>query len=244
MSIDIATLLLIALVVILIGLSKSAFAGALGVFAVPLLMLKLTAIDAITLMLPILMMSDVFSLRSFWRQWDTRLLVSLIPGAVIGVAAATLLLGQVNSYVLRSLIGLICIAFALKNLCFKQLTLSFLKHPIGAFLMSGASAISSTLVHAGGPPLIIYFSAIGLRKKQFIATAAAFFAIMNVIKLAGVLTLGLLTMDTVLKALAFVPVALLGNKLGLVISQSINTQQFLTVMNLLLLLLGVWLLST
>lgn len=86
MSIDIATLLLIALVVILIGLSKSAFAGALGVFAVPLLMLKLTAIDAITLMLPILMMSDVFSLRSFWRQWDTRLLISLIPGAVIGVA--------------------------------------------------------------------------------------------------------------------------------------------------------------
>jgi hypothetical protein len=37
---------------LLIGISKSAFAGALGVFAVPLLMLKFSAVEAIAQLAP------------------------------------------------------------------------------------------------------------------------------------------------------------------------------------------------
>ena len=57
------TLTVIALVVVLTGISKSGFAGALGVFAVPLLLLVMPAVDAIALMLPILIVADVLSLN-------------------------------------------------------------------------------------------------------------------------------------------------------------------------------------
>jgi len=241
---EISAVLLIAIVVLLIGVSKSAFAGALGVFAVPLLMLKFSAIEAITLMLPLLIIADMMSVKSFWKKWDKALLAKLIPGAIIGIVSANLLFDFVNADHLRFFIAFICIAFAVKNIAFKKLQLSFVNSRFGAYVMSATSGITSTLVHAGGPPLIIYFTAIGLAQTKFVATAAAFFAIMNIIKLIGVVYLGLLTFDVVLKALMFVPLALIGNWLGVKINQHLDKQLFLKVMNYLLLLLGTWLLCT
>ena len=239
---EISAVLLIAVVVLLIGISKSAFAGTLGVFAVPLLMLKFSAIEAITLMLPLLIIADIMSVKSFWKQWDKTLLAKLIPGAIVGIVAANLLIDFVNADHLRYFIAFICIAFAVKNIAFKNLHLSVVNNRFGAYVMSATSGITSTLVHAGGPPLIIYFTAIGLAQTKFVATAAAFFAIMNIIKLVGVVSLGLLTFDVVLTALAFVPLAVLGNWLGVNINQRLDKKRFLKVMNYLLLLLGIGLL--
>jgi uncharacterized protein len=230
------------LVVLLIGISKSAFAGALGVFAVPLLMFKFTAIEAITLMLPLLIIADAMSIKSFWKKWDMKLLASLIPGAIMGIVIANLLMDHINSGYLKTIIACICITFAFKNILFKQLHLNLIHNRIGAYFMSASSGITSTLVHAGGPPLIIYFTAIGLPRTKFVATAAAFFAVMNIIKLMGVLSLGLLTIETVLTAIAFFPLALVGNWLGIKINKSLDKKLFEKVMNYLLLILGLWLL--
>lgn len=228
--------------VLLIGISKSAFAGALGVFAVPILMLKFTAIEAITLMLPLLIIADMMSIRNFWNKWQTALLAKLIPGAIVGIILANLLIDVINHEHLRLFIAFICITFAVKNIAFKQLQLSIVNNRAGAYVMSATSGITSTLVHAGGPPLIIYFTAIGLPQTQFVATAAAFFAIMNLVKLIGVISLGLLTIDTVLITVAFVPLAFIGSWLGVKINQHLDKQLFLKVMNYLLLILGFWLL--
>ena len=238
---DIATMLLIAFVVMLIGISKSAFAGALGVFAVPLLMFKLPAVEAIALMLPMLIIADAMSINSYWKKWDKALLASLIPGAIVGIVLANLVMEQVNSDYLRIIIATICILFAIKNLWFKKLKLTFLNSRVGALGMSATSGVTSTLVHAGGPPLIIYFTAIELAQTKFVATAAAVFAIMNIFKLIGAVSLGLLSLDTVFTALAFFPLAIIGNWLGVKINKSLDKQLFLKVMNYLLLILGIWL---
>jgi uncharacterized membrane protein YfcA len=107
--------------------------------------------------------------------------------------------------------------------------------------MSATSGITSTLVDAGGPPLIIYFTAIELAQTKFIATAAAVFAIMNILKLIGAVSLGLLSVDTIFTAMTFFPLAILGNWLGVKINQHLDKALFLKVMNYLLLLLGIWL---
>lgn len=238
---ELSTIVLVALVVILTGISKSAFAGALGVFAVPLLILKLPITEAIALMLPILIIADLMSVKSYWQKWDTSLIYQLIPGAVIGVAFATLLLDSINSNVIGIIIALTCILFSVKNLYFKKVELETLKSTKGAYLMSSLSGVTSTLVHAGGPPLIMYFTAIGLSPTKFVATTAAFFAIMNFFKLVSAISVGLFTFDIWVYALAFVPLAMFGNWLGLKIHDKINKAVFLNTMNYLLLVLGLWL---
>ncbi|RUO44133.1 sulfite exporter TauE/SafE family protein [Aliidiomarina taiwanensis] len=241
---DATSLALIAGVVLLTGISKSAFAGALGVFAVPLLMLSFPAPQAIALMLPILIMGDALSVRSYWQKWDTQLLMPLLPGAVVGVLVAYLIIDAVNPSLLRTLIAIICIAFALKSLLFKHIQLTFFKNKLGAFGMSTTSGITSSLVHAGGPPILIYFSAIGLAPSKFVATAAVFFALMNLLKLAGAVSFDLLSLNTLGTALLFFPLSLLGNWLGVTINERLNKERFLTVMNALLLVLGFWMLFT
>lgn len=241
---DLMTIVLIATVVLLIGISKSAFAGALGVFAVPLLMIKLPATEAIALMLPLLIVGDMLSVRSYWRKWDHKLLMSLIPGAILGVSVAYLIIDFINAQHLRLIIGIICIVFSVKNILFKQITLTALNNKVGALIMSMFSGITSSLVHAGGPPIIIYFSAIGLAPAKFVATASAFFAMMNIFKLIGVTSLGMLTSEIVLTAMAFIPLAFIGNWLGVKINNTLNKLLFLKIMNYVLLVLGFWLILT
>ena len=238
---ELSAILLIAFVVLLIGVSKSAFAGALGVFAVPLLMFKFTAVEAIALMLPLLIIADGMSLISFWKRWDTELLKLLIPGAIFGIIVANLIIDFVDTENLRLIIAFVCISFAMKSIWFSNITFTFFDSKFGAYLMSASSGVSSTLVHAGGPPLIIYFTAIKLPQTKFVATAAAFLAIINIGKLIGVLSLGLLSVDVTLTAIAFVPIAFLGNWIGVNINKRLNKAAFLKMMNYLLLALGVWL---
>jgi len=69
---DLMTLVLITVIVLMVGISKSAFTGALGVFAVPLLMINLPATQAIALMLPILIIGDILSGKSYRRKWDSK----------------------------------------------------------------------------------------------------------------------------------------------------------------------------
>lgn len=104
---DLLTALLVGVVVLGTGVSKSALAGALGVFAVPLLMLRLPTTEAIALMLPILIIADALSVRSYWRQWNSRLLYLLIPGGLAGVIAAHSVVSVVSTEQLKSVIALI-----------------------------------------------------------------------------------------------------------------------------------------
>ncbi len=235
---ELTTIVLIAAVVMLTGISKSAFAGALGVFSVPLLMLKLPATEAIALMLPILIIGDMLSVRSFWGKWDKRLLLPLIPGAIVGVLIAYLIIDFINAEYLQLIVAAICILFALRNLFFVKIKMAFLNNRIGGLFMSMFSGMTSSLVHAGGPPIIIYFSAIGLTPAKFVGTAAVFFAMLNVFKLIGAVSFGVLTGTTALTALMFFPLAFIGNWLGVKINSSLDKVLFLRIMNYLLLVLG------
>lgn len=239
---DLLTVLLVCFVVLGTGISKSAFAGALGVFAVPLLMLRLPATEAIALMLPILIIADTFSVSSYWKKWDSQLLYLLIPGGAAGVILAHSVVSFVSMEQLRNTIAIICIVFALRSLLLSNSKIDFINNRIGAIGMSALSGFSSTLVHAGGPPLIMYLTSRGLAPRAFVATASAYLATMNLLKLAGFSMLGILSLENIATAALFIPLALLGNRFGVKIQEGLNITAFMKAMNILLLILGGWLL--
>ncbi len=235
---DITALFLIGFVVFLTGISKSAFGGALGVFYVPLLMLKLSPLQAIGIMLPILIIADVIALRSLWGLWNIRIVKVLLPGAVLGVVVAHFLIDTINEDVLKILIALLCFVFSLKAFLLPSSESKFLKSPLGALTMSSMASISSTLVHAGGPPLIAYLSSLKLTPQTFVATSAVFFAAMNAMKLVGYVAIDLLDMPLVTLSMYYLPIALFGNWLGLRIRERIAPEKFRTLINSMLFILG------
>jgi uncharacterized membrane protein YfcA len=77
-----------------------------------------------------------------------------------------------------------------------------------------ASGFTSTLAHAGGPPLLVYMLPQKLDKTLFVGTTVVFFAVVNYAKLLPYYLLGQLTPANLGLALLFAPLAPLGIWLG------------------------------
>jgi uncharacterized protein len=101
--------------VILMGLSKGGFAG-LGLLALPLMALVVSPVQAAAIMLPLLISQDVVTVWSYRREFDRRILATLLPGALIGILAGYLLAAKVSDAAVGLAVGVISIGFALRNL--------------------------------------------------------------------------------------------------------------------------------
>jgi uncharacterized membrane protein YfcA len=195
---------------LLTGISKSGFAGGAGVVAVPLLAQVMPVTEAVFLMLPLLIAMDIRAIQYYRKSISWPLLCSLLPAAVIGIAAGGLLLGKVSNDALLLALGAISIIFAAWG------TLTPLIGQLGAsiWLWGGFSGFTSTLVHAGGPPISMFFLSLKLTKSIWLATAACFFGVMNVIKVAPYILTGRWEVEWLALSLTLLPIALLGIAMG------------------------------
>mgnify|MGYP001388580597 CR=1 FL=1 len=82
--------------VVLTGISKSGFAGGIGIATVPILSLVMSPVQAAAIMLPLLILMDGFSLKAWWGQQSNHYLGLLIPPAIAGIVAGYLLFEYLN----------------------------------------------------------------------------------------------------------------------------------------------------
>jgi hypothetical protein len=88
--------------------------------------------------------------------------------------------------------------------------------------------------HAGGPPVAVHLLRSGLDKTTYQATTVAFFAAVNLIKVAPFLAIGLFERDTLLLSLAFAPLAPLGIWLGVLAHRRLPETLFFRIVIVLL----------
>ena len=229
--------------VFLTGISKSGFAGGTGVVAVPLLALVISPVTAVVLILPLLLLMDAQTIAHHRRNLAFAELGKIVPAAVLGVAVGTMALGHLNQAMLKFLLGLISLTFAAQQL------LPNPRAPVAARTrallgpgMGLIAGISSSLIHAGGPPLNIYLASLRLPRALWISTAAVFFATINVSKVVGYAWAGLWSAQTLLASVLLAPVAMLGVYAGHQIQQRISERMFVRIVMLALALSGLVLL--
>jgi hypothetical protein len=188
-----------ALVAFIIGLSKGGLGGTLGALATPLMALVMPANEVIGLVLPILMLADVFAVALHWRRWNGWLVWLLIPGSLLGVTIGTYFITNVPTRALQVALGAIVLLFALYKIFEGRILRAFTYRPRDWHgLVAGTiTGFSSALAHTGGPPVSIYLLMQEVAPRVFIATSAIFFLILNWIKVpyywyAGLFDFGLL----------------------------------------------------
>jgi len=229
--------------VLLTGISKSGFAGGAGVIAVPLLSLMVPVPVAAALMLPLLIVMDAKSLHYYWRSVRWQELKVIAPAALIGIIVGGYLLGKLPSNLLQVLLGLFCIVFAL----WKKLIPILGRLPHAGLIWGAVSGLTSTLLHSGGPPINIYLATRQMPKQNWLATAAVFFAMMNLVKiipygLTGQWQSDSMVSDLFLIDLTLLPVSLIGVWLGYRLQLKICEAQFMSACKGLLFLSGLALL--
>jgi uncharacterized membrane protein YfcA len=224
--------------VLLTGISKSGFAGGAGVVAVPLLSLIMPVQHAAAIMLPLLLVMDAKTVRLYWQSINLRELKSIMLAALVGITLAGSAMGSLSSTSLQWILAIFCILFA----SWQQLTPLLGKLPGAAYIWGTLSGISSTLLHAGGPPISIYFLSKGISKKVWLAQAAVFFAMMNVIKLIPYSMNNAWHKDFLILDLILLPIAIMGVFLGHKIQAYLSEAAFALSCRALLAITGVALL--
>lgn len=105
--------------------------------------------------------------------------------------------------------------------------------------MGALSGFTSTLAHAGGPPVNIFLLAQKLPRDQFVGTTVIFFACLNVIKLVPYCGLGLLRTDILATTVVLSPLCYVGVRLGIFLNRRYSKLWFDRTVYALLFLTGV-----
>ena len=79
----------------LIGMSKTGVAG-VALFTIPIMAIIFGGKDSSGLMLPLLVMADLFAVTYYRRHVNWSYLVKLFPSAAVGVILATLILSLIH----------------------------------------------------------------------------------------------------------------------------------------------------
>ena len=102
--------------VLLFGIVKGGFGGAIAIISVPLMALVMPPTQAAAILLPILVLMDVLVVKAYWGVFDRRALYLLLPGAVVGVGIGYLSAEAMNEHYMRILIGVLSLVFGLQSL--------------------------------------------------------------------------------------------------------------------------------
>ncbi|MBE0614225.1 MAG: sulfite exporter TauE/SafE family protein [Burkholderiales bacterium] len=196
---------------LIFGISKGGFGTGLGIVAVPLIALTIPASRAAAIMLPILCVMDLAAMWAYRGQWSRENMKIMLPGGLAGIVLGALTFRYVNEAGLKLMLGAISIGFLLQR-WLSQASLAETTRPTSGkgYFWSTVSGYTSTLAHAGGPPMSIYLLPQKMDKALLVGTTVVFFAIVNFVKLIPYTLLGLFDGSNLATSAGLAPVGLLG----------------------------------
>ena len=224
--------------VLVAGISKGGF-SALGMVATPLLALAVPPVTAAAIMLPVLVLMDIIGLVSYHRRIKWSVISHMIPGALAGIALGWATAAYINEDVLRILVGVIAVAFAVNQFVADRLKRDVASENRARASVWGAIAgFTSFVSHAGGPPFQAYTLPLKLDKLYFVGTGVVFFAIVNAVKLVPYFALGQFDRSNLFASATLAPVAILGVLIGIWAVRRVSQAIFYNITYLALLLVG------
>jgi uncharacterized membrane protein YfcA len=218
----------VGLACFLTGLSKAGLGGGIGFLMTPMLTLVMPLNKAVGILLPILMLADIFTLAAYWKKWELRRIWILLIGGLAGVTLATFVLVNVSADLLKKGLALLVLLFLIYRMFEKRIlaSLTYQVRPWHGLLAGSTAGFASTLAHAGGPPITIYLLLQRLEPAVFIATSALFFAVLNWIKVPYYYFARLFDFPLQLRLIWLMPLAPLGVWVGRQIVKRVDNALF------------------
>lgn len=219
-ELSLLALAMVAVCCFLYGLSKTAMPVA-GVVAGTVLAAVLGPAQSSGFIVPLLILGDCFALAYFRSHANWGLILRVLPGVLVGFILTALMFAFLPQPALARVIGvLILVALAMELLRANQQRKGTLANPHddSALVtgMYGALAGLTTMgANAGGTAMTIYLIRMRVPMMAFMGTAAWFFFILNCAKVPFVIGLGLLTWESLLFDLWFVPLIVAGAFVGI-----------------------------
>ena len=174
---------LIVLCSLLIGMSKTGVPG-VSMVVIPILAIMFGGKQSTGILLPMLIMADVFGVSYYHRHANWLHIVRALPWAIAGVLIALVVGNWVNDQQFKSLIAMIIFGSVALMIWRdrKKEKASVPNNWWFAAIMGISGGFATMIGNAAGPIFAIYLLALRLPKNEYIGTAAWFFFIINAFK--------------------------------------------------------------
>jgi len=207
---------LLGVAALIIGVSKTAVPGA-GTVAVAIFAAVLPAKQSTGTILLLLIVADLFAVLAYRRHTNWRALLGLAPAVIAGILLGVLFLAFANDSWVKRTIGVILLAVIAITLFRRRMGAQVGEggpHRVAAATYGTLGGFTTMVANAAGPVMSMYFLAARFPVKEFLGTAAWFFAIVNLSKVPFSIGLGLITVPGLLLDLVLVPVVVVGALAG------------------------------
>ncbi|AFL99906.1 MULTISPECIES: sulfite exporter TauE/SafE family protein [Desulfitobacterium] len=212
----------------LVGFSKTGINGVI-MLVIPILASAFGGKDSTGILLPILLVGDVFAVWSYRKSVDWKKVFAPLPWALIGLFIGAVVGKVINDQVFIILIGIIII-FCLGILMYTEKMGKNFTVPTGTWFYITAGILSgfATMIgNAAGPIFSVYLLALGLQKNDFMGTNAWFFFIINFIKVpVQIFAWHNIELRSFILTAVMTPIIALGAVLGFFIIKKINEKFF------------------
>ena len=226
-SLSATDILIIGLVSLFIGMAKTGINGA-GMLAVPLLAAVFGGKLSSGMMLPVLVMADVFGVRYYHRHASWKHLKILFPWAAAGVFLGTLIGGMINDELFKTIMAvIIVISVGIMIWMEKGHKEDVPDYWWFGMLIGIVGGFTSMVGNLAGPVMALYLLSMRLPKNEFIGTAAWFFMVLNWFKVPfHVFAWKTITWNSLWMNLSTLPLIALGAYLGVLIVRRIPEKAY------------------
>jgi uncharacterized membrane protein YfcA len=211
-----------------IGLSKTGLPG-VGILAIISVAAVIPARASTGLILPMLIVGDIFAVSYYHRHAVWKHLLQLLPYAVVGVIVGYLTMGHVNDQQLRRIIGGIVLALLGLNYWRNRYLPSDATVPTAWWfpaLLGLLAGVTTMMANAAGPIMIVYLLAMRLPKEEFVGTGAWYFFMVNCFKVPFSAHLGFITLTSLKFNLWLAPFIIIGAFVGIAVVKRIPEKHF------------------
>ena len=186
MDLSLSMWLLVILSAVMIGMSKVGVSG-IGTLVIPIMAFVFGGMPSSGLVLPMLIMADVFGVVYYHRSTHWKTVLGVLPWAFIGILVGWFVGKNISSEQFKQLIGLLVILSLAVMFWMefrKKKSAEIVPHKASVAIPFGVMGGFSTMIgNAAGPIMGVYLLSKNLPKKEYIGTAAWFFFIINLSKL-------------------------------------------------------------
>ncbi len=249
-AIDPALLALVGAVGFAVGFVKSAFGLGGGAISVPLLAAFLDPRVALGVTAPIMLVTDVTTLKAHWRRWHWPTVRLLVPAALIGLGLGTLFVATAAPPHLRRAMGIVALGFAAVQV--RRLLAGGPRgtgRPLPRPPLSGLAAsayglgggVASMLAHSGGLVFAFYMLP-RLDRAAFVASLALLLLVLDLLKVPLLLDVGVLGLREILMGALLAPVMMAGSIAGERLNGRLPERAFLVLVTTVVFATGLWLL--
>ena len=217
---------------LLAGFSKTGIPG-MGILFVAIFVNVLPVRQATGVVLPMLILGDLFAVALYRRHAQWSHLWRLLPATVAGVVLGWWVLRSLNDGQTARLVGLIMLVMLVVHVWRRGRAgaeAEVAGHaPRWFSALTGLLAGFATQVaNAAGPVMSLYLLSMRLPKLEFLGTGAVFFMLINWFKVPFMVQLGMINRETLWLNLWLAPAVIVGALLGRTVLPRINQKGFET----------------